>query len=59
MSGTRKFYYWLIGKLSDVEFIRTFIGFGLYDREVIEWTEKAAIIAISSFTERKLPRRMA
>ena len=37
MSRTRKFYYWLVGKLSsDVELVHNFTGFGLYDREVVE-----------------------
>ena len=34
---TRKFYYWLVGRLSsDVELVHNFTGFGLYDREVVE-----------------------
>jgi glycosyltransferase involved in cell wall biosynthesis len=34
---TRKFYYWLVAKLSsDVELVHNFTGFGLYDREVVE-----------------------
>jgi polyisoprenyl-phosphate glycosyltransferase len=37
MSRTRRFYYWLVGKLSsDVELVHNFTGFGLYDREVVE-----------------------
>jgi polyisoprenyl-phosphate glycosyltransferase len=37
MARTRKLYYWLVGRLSsDVELVRNFTGFGLYDREVIE-----------------------
>jgi glycosyltransferase involved in cell wall biosynthesis len=37
MARTRRFYYWLVTTLSsDVELIRNFTGFGLYDREVIE-----------------------
>jgi glycosyltransferase involved in cell wall biosynthesis len=37
MRQTRKFYYWLIGKLSsNVELVHHFTGFGLYDREVVE-----------------------
>lgn len=37
MARTRKFYYWLLGRLSsDVELVHNFTGFGLYDREVIE-----------------------
>ena len=37
MSRTRKFYYWLVGRLSsDVELVHNFTGFGLYDREVVE-----------------------
>jgi glycosyltransferase involved in cell wall biosynthesis len=36
-SRTRKFYYWLVGRLSsDVELVHNFTGFGLYDREVVE-----------------------
>jgi glycosyltransferase involved in cell wall biosynthesis len=34
---TRKFYYWLVGRLSsDVELVHNFTGFGLYDRDVVE-----------------------
>lgn len=37
MARTRKFYYWLVGRLSsDVELVHNFTGFGLYDREVVE-----------------------
>jgi glycosyltransferase involved in cell wall biosynthesis len=37
MRRTRKFYYWLVAKLSsDVELVQNFTGFGLYDREVVE-----------------------
>jgi glycosyltransferase involved in cell wall biosynthesis len=37
MSRTRKFYYWLVAKLSsDVELVHNYTGYGLYDREVIE-----------------------
>ena len=37
MFRIRKFYYWLIGRLSsDVELVSNFTGFGLYDREVVE-----------------------
>ena len=37
MHRTRRFYYWLVGKLSsDVELVHNFTGFGLYDRVVIE-----------------------
>ena len=37
MRRTRKFYYWLVAKLSsDVELVHNFTGFGLYDREVVE-----------------------
>jgi hypothetical protein len=32
----RKFYYNLIGRLSDIPLIKNFTGFGLYDRKVIE-----------------------
>jgi glycosyltransferase involved in cell wall biosynthesis len=36
-SRTRRFYYWLIAKISsDVELVENFTGFGLYDREVVE-----------------------
>ncbi len=31
----RKVYYNLVGRLSDIELIKNFTGFGLYDREVI------------------------
>src|ERR1035437_1060555 len=37
MRRTRRFYYWLVTKLStDVQLVHNFTGFGLYDREVIE-----------------------
>ena len=37
MARTRRFYYWLVAKLStDVELVHNFTGFGLYDREVVE-----------------------
>ena len=36
-SRVRRFYYWLVAKLSsDVELVHNFTGFGLYDREVVE-----------------------
>ncbi len=37
MARTRRFYYWLVARLSsDVELVHNFTGFGLYDRAVIE-----------------------
>jgi glycosyltransferase involved in cell wall biosynthesis len=37
MSRIRRFYYWLVAKMSsDVELVQNFQGFGLYDREVVE-----------------------
>jgi glycosyltransferase involved in cell wall biosynthesis len=37
MFRARRFYYWLVAKLSsDVELVHNFTGFGLYDREVVE-----------------------
>jgi polyisoprenyl-phosphate glycosyltransferase len=37
MGRTRKFYYWLVAKLSsEVELVHNFTGFGLYDRDVVE-----------------------
>jgi glycosyltransferase involved in cell wall biosynthesis len=37
ISRTRRFYYWLIAKISsDVELVENFTGFGLYDRVVVE-----------------------
>ena len=37
MFRLRKFYYWLVGRLSsDVELVQNFTGFGLYDRQVVE-----------------------
>jgi len=36
MNSVRKMYYDLITRLSDVELIKNFTGFGLYDRQVIE-----------------------
>ncbi len=32
----RRLYYWLIGRLSEIELVPDFTGFGLYDREVVE-----------------------
>ena len=51
----RKFYYWLVVKLSsDVELVQNFTGFGLYDREVIELfrssTSRIRTSAVSSAT---------
>jgi polyisoprenyl-phosphate glycosyltransferase len=34
--AARRFYYRVIDRLSDVDLLRNFTGFGLYDREVIE-----------------------
>jgi glycosyltransferase involved in cell wall biosynthesis len=36
MFAVRKSYYNLIGKLSEVELIKNFTGFGLYDKKVID-----------------------
>jgi glycosyltransferase involved in cell wall biosynthesis len=36
MFAIRKSYYNLIGKLSEVELIKNFTGFGLYDKKVVE-----------------------
>lgn len=36
MFGIRKFYYNLVKKMSEVDSIDNFTGFGLYDRQVIE-----------------------
>lgn len=36
MSVIRRLYYRVIGAIADVELIRNFTGFGLYDRSVIE-----------------------
>jgi polyisoprenyl-phosphate glycosyltransferase len=36
MYRMRRLFYWTIGRLSDIEMIPNFTGFGLYDREVIE-----------------------
>jgi polyisoprenyl-phosphate glycosyltransferase len=37
MFRVRRFYYWLVAKLSsDVELVHNFTGFGLYAREVVE-----------------------
>ena len=35
MFGVRKIFYTLINKLSDVELIKNFTGFGLYDKQVM------------------------
>lgn len=36
----RKLYYNIIGKLSEIELVKNFTGFGLYDRDVIEILRK-------------------
>ena len=36
MYAVRSFYYYLVGKLSDVRLDSHFTGFGLYDRQVVE-----------------------
>ncbi|MEW6668825.1 MAG: glycosyltransferase family 2 protein [Thermodesulfobacteriota bacterium] len=36
----RKFYYNLVNRLSDVELLENFYGFGLYDRSVVEILKK-------------------
>ena len=36
----RCFYYWLMGILSDVPLVKSFTGFGLYDKQVIEELKK-------------------
>ena len=36
MSQTRRLFYRLIARLSNVEQIRNFMGYGLYDREIVE-----------------------
>lgn len=36
MSLMRRFYYWLMAKLSETEQIQNFTGFGLYDRKVVD-----------------------
>lgn len=37
MSGIRRFYYWMVARMSsEVELVRNFTGFGLYDRQVVE-----------------------
>ena len=35
-SAIRRLYYYVIGKLSEIELVKNATGFGLYDREVIE-----------------------
>jgi len=36
MFRLRRLYYWLIGRLSEIELVSDFTGFGLYDRTVVE-----------------------
>lgn len=36
MFALRKLYYGLIGRLAEIELVKNFTGFGLYDRQVIE-----------------------
>lgn len=40
MFAVRSLYYNMINRLSDVELVKNFTGFGLYDREVIEQVRK-------------------
>jgi polyisoprenyl-phosphate glycosyltransferase len=40
MFAIRKAYYSLVSRLSEVELIKNFMGFGLYDREVIDTFRK-------------------
>ncbi len=35
MFAVRNFYYFLLGRLSEIEMIKGFTGFGLYDRKII------------------------
>ena len=36
MFAFRKVYYYLIGKLAEIDLVRNFTGFGLYDRKIVE-----------------------
>jgi polyisoprenyl-phosphate glycosyltransferase len=36
MFRVRRLYYWLVGRLSDIELVPDFTGWGLYDRVVVE-----------------------
>jgi glycosyltransferase involved in cell wall biosynthesis len=36
MFAVRRFYYHLIGRLADIELIKNYTGFGLYDQKVIQ-----------------------
>jgi glycosyltransferase involved in cell wall biosynthesis len=36
MFRVRRLYYWLIGRLSEIELVSDFTGYGLYDRVVVE-----------------------
>ncbi len=36
MFGVRKLFYGIIGKLSEIDQIRNFTGFGLYDKRIVE-----------------------
>ena len=36
MFRVRKFYYWLVSKISEINLIKNFTGFGLYDQSVIQ-----------------------
>jgi polyisoprenyl-phosphate glycosyltransferase len=36
MFGIRRFYYWLVKRLSDVPLLENYTGFGLYDRRIME-----------------------
>lgn len=36
MAFVRRFYYWILNKISEIELIKNYTGFGLYDRIVID-----------------------
>jgi glycosyltransferase involved in cell wall biosynthesis len=36
LSGVRRFYYWMLSKISETEHIKNFTGFGLYDKSFVE-----------------------
>lgn len=40
MRNVRKFYYWLLGKFSEIKLIDDFYGFGLYDRQFVDNLKK-------------------
>lgn len=63
MFMVRRFYYWLIGKVSDTPQLHNFTGFGLYDRQFVEAVKRfhepypyfRGLVAEIGFTRVEIP----